>query len=89
MTAFEMMLIVFAASLIITLLAWLRYALYGGAFKSNLILAIGSGVLSFIIIISACAAFVQAYGWAAFWLAFGTITIPTVSSWFFVTRNDQ
>lgn len=89
MTAFEVMLVVFTVSLIITLLAWLRYALYGGAFKSNLILAIGSGVLSFIIAISACAAFVQAYGWAAFWLAFGTITIPAASSWFFALREDQ
>ena len=89
MTAFEMMLVVFATSLIVTLLAWLRYALYGGAFKSNLIIAVSSGALSIVITLSACAAFVQAYGWAAFWLAFGTLAIPTASSWFFALRKDQ
>ena len=51
MTMFELAVVLFAASLCINLIAWIRYALYGGAFKSNLIVGISATVLTFVVLI--------------------------------------
>lgn len=89
MTMFELAVVLFAASLCINLIAWIRYALYGSAFKSNLIVGISATVLTFVVLIVSISAFVHGYGWAAFWLCLGTLGLPCISGWFFVTREDQ
>ena len=88
MTMLEFAIGLLTITIITTLVAYIRYKLYGNAFVSLLILAIVGIVISSILCFLIIKAVIAAFGWTVFCLLGSTLLTHSLAGWYFTFRKD-